>query len=472
VFFDIIKNDNNANLTAEHQRFKQLISECKTAQDELDEKIDDIGVKTNKFGDYKFTDYTFNSEYVYTVIRNWVVNEQFRTSAQVKTLDLLFPKGGDVSTSLTNLNKVSMILFPALPNRSIQSNYMTGLDAKRSFEFYTDTSVTDADSNEWRSISRLLLRADDKQVDKYKSVERSWSGDIPHELLDLIEDWFDDLYDIFLNNTLESIHKKLVHLSSTLSVDREKLSQFKKNLFTKINKRLSNIVPVKDKIEQVIEIIEEQLVKMNGLLEGLSKTGTRVQINKLQWAPSDLGIEIQQGDYYFETNYADLLTSIECPRLTSKRTTGSVCIQPAGSISDLETNTGPPLFDHITTIFMILNTGQKNILPILDYFIYFTDLGIDVGLNAIGATFSINVHNASPLNNTAIVKTLQHFEAEGLVGELTVGGSKTSHMQVEFFSNPATRQLPPINTFINRFRIERNRLRKQMSGASGLSKDR
>ena len=451
MFFDIIKNDDNTNLT----------TECKTANTEIEQKIKDIGVETNKFGDDSFNE-IFSSEYVYRVIRSWMYDSFNKTGAQIDTVNLLFPSGVE-DKDVKNFAKLAGILFPS--NRTTR-----GQTPLWHFEFHTNTGTgVNMDGWHWRDTAHILLRSYGKQVDKYTNMLGFWSGNIPHELLDLIEDWYDDLYDIFLNNPLESIHKFLAQRSTGLNKrnftsnylygvdDKEKLSEYKKNLFTKINKSLSSVVSSKDLIEQAIENIGGQVSKLNGLLEGLEKRGAKVEINRVDKADHDFGIEIQQGDYYFETNYVDVVQSIECPRLASKKTGGDVCIQPNRA------HQGPgaalPVFDHIMTIFMILNTGQKNIVPILDYFVYFTDLGITVQLGAIGYNYTFRTNRAGLLNNTAIAKTMEHFNTEGMIGDVNILGMKGTNMEVGFYVD--SRGLPPINRFINRFRIERNRLRKQ-----------
>tara|TARA_E500000305_G_C4028037_1_gene243029 strand:+ start:5101 stop:6468 length:1368 start_codon:yes stop_codon:yes gene_type:complete len=442
MFFDIIKNNgDDAKLTSDYQRFTQLVSDIKLASSEVEQEIQNLSKKTGKMGGIPL-----DAERIKNVLRSWMdhYGEDPVLASQKETIGLLFPGGYDFNRDDRPTNKVMAILLSEYMYEQMPQTFDSFID--RGDEYLTD-------------LEERLLSVFNKRKYEFVTLLDAQKGT---SLIDILEKYYSELYNIFSNNSLDLIDNYLLHRDvkyPTINYGRhnkQQLKILKSQAFTNINKSLAGILSVKDKVIKVISIISNQFEKMEDLFEILSKTGAKVQIEKYSEEDGYIVIKIQKGKYSFITHYEDLLNPTECPRLRYEPTGGSVCIQSA----TLRTQ---PMFDSIWTTFALINSGEKNMLPLLDYFIYLSEVGYHVYLNETMGQYSFNIESG-PLSKEPLLRTFRYFNNKIRLdnNHYWIDGLEI-HRPEDHRSSviKVGSELPPINTFINRFRVERKRYQKR-----------
>ena len=468
MFFDIIKNnEDDSKLDADHKEFTKNVSNIKAATRDIKKQI----LAATQAGNFSSTSgsQVVNSEYVMLLVRNLIEVPDWDTNytgAQMEIKNLLFPRGFEnKSSDKEATDKIFAILLNKIPFELPEDTFQS---------FIRPTNISpelNVGSQYIHDMQHTLLYMFNKPIEKY--FFREVGDDLPEgkNIIEWLESWYEDLYDIFSTHSLDMIHKYLLHKNLPLfSIDYEekdkaRLKWLKNTLFETINFQLRSILFVKDRIKKVIKIIADQLTKMDSLFESISRTGARVEIKRKHDSPSgwttvpgfnNFDIIIEKGDYFFDTNYINLLRAIECPSLEHK-IGSTMCIQPGHGGSE-------PLFDHLVTIFMLLGGGQKNVLPLLDYFIYFSELGV---VSDLSEATSINMEfqpagGNSKENKQAIINTFKYFINSPDFGGAGAGFhvlAPEPHRTARIVTDSST--LPPINTFINRFRVERRKMRRR-----------
>ena len=467
MFFDIIKKDSdNSAVDAEYLLFKNKISNVKEIKDSIEKEAYKI------LEDLKdiYDDDTIEFDEVIETMVFWLYgySDTPLTEAQKNMMTLFY--GSPTAYRPSRHDKTVDIILALL----LETEYMHG-SPFRTLKRLTYDPVLEQWNTHISNNRDLLhtLENTGSRVDKRAMTRFLNEGFLDtlgrdyKNFIEQIDNWYTTVYNKFttmddvdlLNSffsNFEPSYEKRVMRGSTIDLTpqaindlKPQISEFKELLFDEINKYLNQIPPAEKILKEGIKIIAQQVKKMDELFGSLRNMGADVKINHRPPSPgSTTGIKITMGEYQFSSRLASVLSPQDCPQLEHLPTDSTICIQQKDDVNY-------PLFDSLFTILALVHVRQKGHIPMLDYFIYFTDLGITV--DAVHTDFiQFELSNLNKEQRVALQQTVTYFRDKK---NNPILGSGTQHGKSLTIR---AKRLPDINTFINRFRRERKRVQRNM----------
>ena len=450
MFFDIIKKaSDNSTMDAEYSKFKQLINKVKGVRDSIQKETNEIfeGLKDVVAGDPIAFD-----EAMDTLIL-WLHNYSDRpiTEAQRNIMSIFYGDEYRPSSHDKTLSAISALL--------LQKEYLH--KPYRIFKIFTLEAVRGTWTEDIVNRNLLHILENTETSVSERGILHFLGAQLPDgdgefkDLIGQIDDWYSALYNkVKTTSDVDLLGSFFVTWKDDPTRAAKALTpyitKFRDLLFQEINQYLNKLISAEKKLMDVFEIITQQVKKMDDLFGNLRDIGAEVKVGRP--LPSGSiednaydGITITMGEYFFNTSLPRLLSPEDCPTLQHKPTKSQICIQQdRGHYRNIPQG---PMFDTIFTIFALLASRQKGVVPLLDYFIYLTDLGINTEAH-YSEHLNIEITGATKSQITAFRRTVEHFK-----GLRLFNFSESS-------SRIRTKTLPPINTFINRFRRERKRIQR------------